>query len=138
MQDNVFHVALAVDDLIEATSFYSNILDCKERIESRGDKFTVINFFGSQLVLIEEPSETEKIIEEDIDFIEPIKHFGIIMKWNEWHKLVEKLKAKRVPFKISPNIKYHDNVGKVANMFISDPSNNYIEFKSYEDRSKIL
>ena len=37
MQENIFHVALAVDDLVEATSFYSNILGCEERIDARGD-----------------------------------------------------------------------------------------------------
>lgn len=138
MQDNVFHVALAVDNLLDATNFYSNILDCRERIDARGDKYTVINFFGAQLVLIEDSSETNKTNEEDEEFIEPIKHFGIIMEWKQWHKLAQNLEAKKIPFKVSPNIKHHDNVGEVANMFISDPSNNYIEFKSYEDRSKIL
>ena len=138
MQKNIFHVALAVDDLVEATSFYSNILGCEERIDARGDKYTVINFFGSQLVLIEDNSETNKIEEDEKEFTEPVKHFGIIMEWKNWHKLVKNLEAKKVKFKISPNIKDHDNVGRVANMFISDPSNNFIEFKSYEDRSKIL
>ena len=75
---------------------------------------------------------------DEKEFTEPVKHFGIIMEWKNWHKLVKNLEAKKVKFKISPNIKDHDNVGRVANMFISDPSNNFIEFKSYEDRSKIL
>ena len=138
MKDNVFHVALAVDDLKEAANFYSNTLGCEERIDARGQEFAVFNFFGSQLVLIEAPEETNSKYDSDQKFIEPIKHFGIIMKWEKWNDLVKELETKNVEFKISPNIKEHKNVGKVANMFISDPSNNYIEFKSYKDRSKIL
>jgi len=138
MQDNIFHVALAVDNLNEATNFYSNILGCKEREDARGDTYTVINFFGSQLVLIEDPSETNKQESNSRDFFEPVKHFGIIMEWGKWHTLVKTLEEKEIKFKIPPNVKDHENVGKVANMFLSDPSNNFIEFKSYKDRSKIL
>ena len=138
MQENVFHIALAVDNLNEATNFYSNILGCAERIDARGDQYTVINFFGSQLVLIEAPDETNPQLPSNKEFVEPVKHFGIIMKWDDWHTLVKKLESRKVKFKILPNIKEHENVGKVANMFLSDPSNNYIEFKSYKDRTKIL
>ena len=138
MQENIFHVALAVNDLKEATDFYSNVLGCKERMDARGDTYTVINFFGSQLVLIEDPNETNKHDSIDQDFFEPVKHFGIIMEWSKWHNLVDTLEKKEVEFKIQPNVKDHENVGKVANMFLSDPSHNFIEFKSYKDRSKIL
>ena len=138
MQENIFHVALAVNDLSKTIVFYTNILGCKERIDAKGEFYSVIYFFGSQLVLIEAPEQTEKKFKMNKLFIEPVKHFGLIMSWDKWHILAHELEKNNAEFLIPPNIKEHENLGKVANMFLSDPSNNNIEFKSYEDRTKVI
>ena len=136
MKEPVYHVALAVDNLAAARSFYLDTLGCMERSDTSGDDFSVINFYGAQLVLIEAPEQVDPR-HSDPD-VEPYKHFGLIMDWDDWHELVDGLKAKNVTFRIEPNIKDHDGIGKVGNMFLADPSGNYIEFKSYQDKSKIL
>jgi extradiol dioxygenase family protein len=57
---------------------------------------------------------------------------------DDWHELVDTLKAKAVDFRIEPNIKDHEGIGKVGNMFVADPSGNFVEFKSYQDKSMVL
>ena len=59
MQDPIFHVAFAVDDLATARDFYLSTLGCKERTDTSGKSYAVINFFGAQMVLIEAPDEVE-------------------------------------------------------------------------------
>ena len=60
------------------------------------------------------------------------------MDWDDWNALVEDLRGKGVAFRIAPNVKDHDDIGTVGNMFVADPAGNYLEFKSYKDKSKIL
>jgi extradiol dioxygenase family protein len=136
MKELIYHTALAVDDINKARSFYLDALGCQERTDTSGENFSVINFFGSQLVLIEAPDQVEP--SHDDPTIEPYKHFGLIMDWDDWHELVDTLKAKGVDFRIEPNIKDHEGIGKIGNMFVADPSGNFVEFKSYQDKSMVL
>jgi len=121
MPEPIFHVAIAVDDLKKARDFYMGTLGCTERADTVGRGHAVINFFGAQLVAIE-----------------PYKHFGIIMDWDDWHALKDKLTRQGVNFSVQPNVKMHKSIGEVGSMFIADPSGNYVEFKSYRDRSRVL
>ena len=136
MKDLIHHTALAVDNIDAARAFYLDTLGCTERADTSGENFSVINFFGSQLVLIEAPEQVEP--SRDDPSIEPYKHFGIIMDWEDWHELADSLKAKGVKFRIEPNIKDHEGIGKVGNLFLADPAGNYVEFKSYQDKSKVI
>jgi uncharacterized protein len=136
MQDPIFHVAFAVDDLTAARDFYLSTLGCKERTDTSGKSYAVINFFGAQMVLIEAPDEVEPSKADPS--VEPYKHFGLIMDWEDWNDLADELRAKNVEFRIKPNIKDHPHIGTVGNMFVADPAGNYLEFKSYKDKSKVL
>lgn len=136
MQDTIFHVAFAVDDLSSARDFYLSTLGCKERADNSGKSYAVINFFGAQMVLIEAPDEVE--LSKADPTVEPQKHFGLIMDWEDWNDLADELRAKNVEFRIAPNVKEHPDIGTVGNMFVADPAGNYIEFKSYKDKSKVL
>ena len=136
MKNLIYHTALAVDDLAAARKFYLNTLGCREREDTSGEGFSVINFFGSQLVLIEAPEQVEPSRQHPD--IEPYKHFGLIMDWEDWHDLVDSLRAKGATFRIEPNIKTHEGIGRVGNLFLADPAGNFVEFKSYEDPTKVL
>ena len=136
MRDPIFHVAFAVDDLSSARDFYLCTLGCKERTDTSGESYAVINFFGAQMVLIEAPGEVE--LSKADPSVEPYKHFGLIMNWEDWNDLADELRAKNVEFRIGPNVKEHPHIGTVGNMFVADPAGNYLEFKSYKDKSKIF
>ncbi len=136
MPEPIFHIAIAVDDLKKAREFYMGTLGCTERADTVGRGQAVINFFGAQLVAIEAPDQVEK--SNDQEGYEPYKHFGIIMDWDEWHALVDRLKAKGVAFRTEPKIRDHKTIGEVGNLFLADPSGNYVEFKSYRNRARVL
>ena len=68
----------------------------------------------------------------------PASHFGVILDWDDWHQLADKLKAADIEFLIEPNIRFEGEVGEQATMFFTEPSGNALEFKSFKDMSQIF
>lgn len=68
----------------------------------------------------------------------PVRHFGIILDWNNWEALSLKLKKTKIKFLVSPYIRFKGKVGEQATMFIKDPSNNILEFKSFKNDDSIF
>ena len=62
----------------------------------------------------------------------------MILDWNEWHTLADRLKAADVEFLIEPNIRFEGEAGEQATMFFTEPSGNALEFKSFRDMSQIF
>ena len=63
----------------------------------------------------------------------PTHHFGIILEWKEWKKLSLKLIELKLPFIVKPYIRFKGKIGEQATMFIKDPSDNFLEFKSFKN-----
>ena len=68
----------------------------------------------------------------------PVSHFGIILNWNQWQKLSLKLIELDLEFIIKPYIRFKGKIGEQATMFIKDPSDNFIEFKSFKNDQYIF
>ena len=131
-----FHLAFPVDNLEKAKEFYVDTLGCttgREKQES-----CVFKFFGHQIVAHLVPQmpnmSTNPVDGRDI----PAMHFGIVMEWDDWHQLKDKLNKDGVEFVIGPYTRYEDQPGSQATMFIVDPSGNHLEFKSFKDESAIF
>ncbi|MCH2643824.1 MAG: VOC family protein [Candidatus Poseidoniaceae archaeon] len=131
-----FHLAFPVDNLEKAKQFYVDTLGCttgREKQES-----CVFKFFGHQIVAHLVPQmpnmSTNPVDGRDI----PAMHFGIVMEWDDWHQLKDKLNKDGVEFVIGPYTRYEDQPGSQATMFIVDPSGNHLEFKSFKDESAIF
>ena len=68
----------------------------------------------------------------------PIRHFGIILDWNDWKKLSQKLIQKKLDFIVEPHIRFKGKSGEQATLFIKDPSDNILEFKSFKNFDNIF
>ena len=68
----------------------------------------------------------------------PVRHFGVILEWTEWHRLAERLRGKGVGFIIEPGIRFEGQVGEQATMFFLDPAGNALEFKSFKDPNQVF
>ena len=68
----------------------------------------------------------------------PIRHFGIILNWNDWKKLSKKLIQKKLDFIVEPYIRFKGKSGEQATLFIKDPSDNVLEFKSFKNFDNIF
>jgi len=134
--DSPFHLAFPVSDIEVTRSFYTEIIGCSVGREAA--RWIDFNFFGHQISahLIEtiEDIPTNPVDGESI----PVRHFGLVLEWNAWHQLVERLNKKEVNYLIKPTTRFEGEVGEQATFFISDPSGNALEFKSFKDREQLF
>ena len=133
---NLFHLAIPVSDLDTANDFYINVLGCSKGRSST--KWMDFNFYGHQLVC----HEVKELINKNSNDVDgnniPVPHFGIILDWDQFHKLSADLQSKNINFIIEPTIRFKGKVGEQAIMFLHDPSGNAIEFKSFKNEEDIF
>ena len=131
-----FHLAFPVDDLQKAKQFYVDVLGCTTGREK--EESCVFKFFGHQIVAHVVPQmpklSTNRVDGKDV----PSMHFGIVMEWDDWHQLKDKLDKNGIEFIIGPYTRYENQPGSQATMFIIDPCGNHLEFKSFKDESAIF
>ena len=135
---NPFHLAIPVDDLAAARSFYGQVLGCSE---GRTDATWVdLNLFGHQVVLHEVESTTlQSKGSNPVDGHQvPVPHFGVVLDWDQWHEFARRLQTFDVEFVIEPHIRFEGEVGEQATLFFLDPCGNALEFKSFKDMNQLF
>lgn len=134
---NPFHLAFPINDISETKSFYKKILGCK--IGREDVKWVDFDFFGHQLSAHVKPDELKNTKKNAVDGKDvPVRHFGVILEWEAWHSLSERLKENNISFIIEPYIRFEGEIGEQATMFFLDPSGNALEFKSFKDPEQIF
>lgn len=132
-----FHLAVPVHHLQTAREFYRDILECEEGRSS--DKWVDFNLFGHQFVIHETGEKVREVQHNAVDgHAVPVPHFGVVLEWDTFQELSERLKAAGVKFAIEPYIRFKGEPGEQATMFFYDPSGNALEFKSFKDFDQIF
>ena len=133
----LFHLAFPVDDLARAREFYGRVLGCAEGRSS--ESWIDFDFYGHQVVAHLAPGEVGKAAANQVDGHDvPVRHFGVILEWNQWHQLADRLAAAGIRFIIEPGIRFKGQVGEQATMFFLDPAGKALEFKSFRDMSQVF
>ena len=134
-----FHLAFPVSDLEAAREFYGNVLGCPEGRSS--DTWIDFDLFGHQIVAHykpvdpgADPTHSNPVDGHDV----PVPHFGVVLPWDQWHQLSEKLKSLGTEFVIEPYVRFEGQVGEQATMFFLDPSGNALEFKAFKDMTQLF
>ncbi|MBV6647984.1 MAG: VOC family protein [Cyclobacteriaceae bacterium] len=132
-----FHLAVPVEDLQRARAFYHDILGCDE---GRSDTHWVdFDFFGHQLVIHEVGNKLQNADRNPVDGKSvPVPHYGVVLSWQDWSQLADRLKQKGVAFEIEPYIRFAGQVGEQGTMFFYDPEGNALEFKAFKDESQLF
>jgi len=131
-----FHLAIPVHDLAAARQFYGELFQCPEGRSS--DEWVDFDFFGHQLVAHLDPGR-QRLHFNAVDGKDvPVPHFGVVLDWNAWHALAERLRASGAQFVIEPGIRFPGEVGEQATLFLFDPSGNALELKAFKDPSKLF
>ena len=60
------------------------------------------------------------------------------MDWGDWSKLSKKFTKLNLDFIVVPYIRFKGEIGEQATMFIKDPSENVLEFKSFKNSESIF
>ena len=132
-----FHLALPVDDLDSARDFYSGLLGC---IEGRSAPAWVdFNFFGHQLSVHLRPEEVSAARTNEVDGDNvPVRHFGLVLPWDDWQALHTRLTGAGVGFLLKPKVRFAGQIGEQGTFFIRDPSGNALEFKTFRDPTRLF
>jgi len=134
----VFHLAYPIKDIEQTRAFYAGLLGCAQGRETK--TWIDFNFFGHQLSLhlkpeaFNGPDPTNDVDGKDV----PVRHFGALLGWDEWHELKGRLIEAKMEFVIEPYIRFKGEIGEQATMFFLDPSGNALEFKSFKDPSQVF
>ena len=132
-----FHLAFPVVDLAATRRFYSDRLGC--RVGRESDQWIDFDFFGHQITAHLSPKEARLVAANPVDGADvPVRHFGVILEWQAWQQLAERLTRDQTPFVIAPHIRFQGQVGEQATLFIRDPSGNALEFKSFKDMTRVF
>ena len=132
-----FHLAFPVRSLSEARAFYGQLLGCPEGRSS--DEWVDFDFFGHQIVAHLSANASDDKAHNAVDGeLVPVRHFGVILSMDAWRALAAKLTSDKVPFVIAPDIRFEGLPGEQATFFIKDPSGNALEFKAFDDDSRIF
>lgn len=155
-----FHLAIPVADLEAARTFYAGLLGCGVGRES--DTWIDFDFFGHQVTVHLSPAETpltasgaaaprptwerrplaripRETATNPVDGKQvPVRHFGVILDWQAWHALAERLQRAGADFLIEPYVRFRGQTGEQATLFVLDPSRNGLEFKAFKDESRLF
>ncbi|HEA28977.1 MAG TPA: glyoxalase [Leeuwenhoekiella sp.] len=133
-----FHLAIPVDDVAKARTFYRDTLAMHEGRSS--EEWVDFDFFGHQLVIHHKPKDANTSAHHNaVDGkAVPVPHFGVVLEWQQFHDFAENLKQKNIDFVIEPYIRFEGKVGEQATMFFYDPCGNALEFKSFKDMSQLF
>ena len=133
--ENLFHLAFPVHDLKAARDFYGTLLGCTEGRSAA--TWVDFNFFGHQLVAHLAPAAATAHNPVDGDDV-PVPHFGVILDMPGWEALALRLRNAGMDFVIEPHIRFQNQVGEQATLFLFDPSGNALEFKAFADPSQVF
>jgi hypothetical protein len=132
-----FHLAFPVHDLAAARAFYGGLLGCPEGRSS--DHWIDFDLRGHQIVAHLDPAAKPVEAHNPVDGHNvPVPHFGLVLEWDDWHGLAERLEAAGIRFGIAPYIRFKGQVGEQATMFFHDPSGNALEFKAFRDPRQLF
>jgi len=136
-----FHLAIQVRDIEEARKFYGHKMGFTEGRSSR--KWIDFNMYGHQFVThlnpdIGQGGKVSTICNPVDGHSVPVPHFGVVLEFDDWALLAERVKQFIPEFIIEPYIRFKGEVGEQGTMFFADPSGNALEFKAFKNIEKEL
>lgn len=131
-----FHLAFSVTDLTAARQFYADALGCAVGREDA--RWIDFDFFGHQITAhladAAAAAPTNRVDGHDV----PTRHFGIVMEWSQWRAWTRRLADRGVDFLMPPTVRFAGEIGEQGTCFVTDPSGNALEFKSFKDPQRLF
>jgi extradiol dioxygenase family protein len=126
----IFHLSLPVRDLHEAELFYVGVLGA--HIGRRAPDWIDALVWGHQITLQLRPDE---VLPRDR---QGKRHFGVILPWEDWQSLADRLLASGAICLSPPAVLFVGTPSEQGKLYLEDPSHNVIELKAYRDPRKSI
>lgn len=132
-----FHLAVPVDDLGAACTFYGAVLGCPRGREAA--TWVDWDLYGHQVVthVVDGGPLTARCNPVD-DHDVPVPHFGVLLEPSDFHALAERLRGAGTSFVIEPYLRFAGQPGEQWTMFLLDPAGNALEFKAFADDAQVF
>ena len=130
MSRPIFHLAFPVPSLAAAKRFYVDQLGAS--VGRENPSWIDIWFYGHQLTIHEKPNQ---VLPQEIL---GVRHFGIVMDWQAWESLADRLGKNQVDFLSPPQKKHQGTPQEQAKFHLRDPGQNVLEFKAYRNPQTAL
>lgn len=131
-----FHLAFPTKDLNATRAFMLDVLEAGLGRES--DRWVDFNFFGHQITahLVDDGKEmaTNPVDGKSI----PAFHFGVVLSWNDWEALADRMRAYRIGFLVEPYVRFKGETGEQGTFFVKDPGGAALEFKTFKDMDQLF
>jgi len=132
-----FHLAFPVSDLSRTRQFFCDLLQCELGREC--EHWIDFNLYGHQITAHLAPELCQSSASSLVDGEQvPVRHFGVVLQWEQWRELADRLTEHLGEFLIEPQIRFKGLAGEQGTFFIKDPSGNALEFKSFKDPAKLF
>ena len=131
-----FHVAVPVHDLDAARRFYGGLLGCPEGRSAA--EWVDFDLYGHQFVCHLAAGAGPAVSNEVDGKAVPVPHYGVVLDWEDWEGLADRLRSAGTQFILEPGIRFRGQVGEQATLFIADPSGNVLEFKALRDPRRLF
>lgn len=131
-----FHLAFPVRDIDATRRFFVKLLECT--VGREAERWIDFDFHGHQ-VSAHLVDEDEADAHNAVDGRQvPVRHFGLIIEWDQWEKLAERLRDANVEFLVEPYVRFAGEPGEQGTFFVKDPSGNALEFKTFRHERDIF
>jgi extradiol dioxygenase family protein len=132
-----FHLAFPVRDIESTRRFYVEVLGCREGRSA--PTWIDFDFRGHQISAHVRPDMEAVALRNAVDGkAVPVPHFGLVLPWDEWNEIAERLTSAGTDFVIEPYVRFEGEPGEQGTMFFTDPSGNCIELKSFQDPAQLF
>lgn len=132
-----FHLAIAVDDLGAARTFYGGALGCAEGRSA--DRWVDFDLDGHQLVVHLVDGARGDAGQQAVDgHGVPVPHYGLVLTMARWRELAERLRGHGAAFVLEPQVRFAGQPGEQATFFLRDPAGNALEFKAFADDAQLF
>ena len=113
------------------------MLECPEARST--ENWVDFDLFGNSISAYLHPEEATREIPSNLVDVDdapkriPVRHFGVVLTWEEWEAMVQKLRDKGVEFTIGPLVRFAGRHGEQATIYFRDPCGNVVEFKAFRN-----
>ncbi len=130
MVQPILHLSIPVRDLMEARTFYVEVLGCQAGRQR--DDFVDVWFYGMQVTLQDRPDEVAPLRSGGS------RHYGVTLERSEFEALVGRIAERGVPWLVPVTTDDEGRASEQTKAKIADPSGNVIEVKTYRDVTSAL
>jgi uncharacterized protein len=131
-----FHLAFPTPDLAATRAFFVDTLGVTIGRES--EAWVDFEFFGHQVTAHRDVTAGAAAKNEVDGKRVPTLHFGVVLKWEDWEALAERLQGKGVEFVIEPYVRFAGQTGEQGTFFLREPGGTHMEFKTFKDMSQLF